>query len=54
MKKLLFLLTILFAALCLAGGSYVLYTGGKANPGYAVIPLLFSVICLSAYRERQK
>lgn len=38
------LLSIIFAALSICGGIYVLYTGGKANAGYAVIPMILSLL----------
>lgn len=49
-KKLLFVGTILCAALAFAGAGYVLYTGGAANAGCAVIPLLLCLACSGAYR----
>lgn len=43
MKKLLFAIALLFSVLGFAGAIYVLPTGGEANAGYAVVPLVFSL-----------
>lgn len=45
MKKILKILQLVFSVLTLAGGGYVLYTGGEASPGYAIIPLAFAITC---------
>jgi 1,4-dihydroxy-2-naphthoate octaprenyltransferase len=37
-------LSVIFAVLTICGAIYVFYTGGKANAGYAVIPMIFSLI----------
>lgn len=50
MKKLLFVLSIIFIILTFTGASYVLTLGGTANAGYAVIPMVFALICSSGYR----
>ncbi len=42
-KNLFAYITIIFSLLAIAGGIYVLYTGGEANAGYAVIPMVFAV-----------
>lgn len=49
MKKLLFVLTMLFSALCFVGGAYVLLYRGQVNAGYAVIPCVFCAACLNGY-----
>jgi hypothetical protein len=36
-------LSVIFAALTICGAIYVSYRGGKANAGYAVIPMIFSL-----------
>lgn len=54
MKKALFALSILFALLCFLGAGYVLYTHGRANAGYAVIPMLFGIICVQGYTALKK
>jgi hypothetical protein len=40
------LLSIIFAALTICGAIYVFHTGGKANAGYAVIPMILSLLFL--------
>ena len=43
-EKIFRILTFVFFILTLIGASYVLINKGEVNPGYAVIPSLFSVI----------
>ena len=43
MKKLLFAIALLFSVLGFAGAVYVLSTGGEANAGYAVVPMVLSL-----------
>ena len=50
MKKVLFILTILFAILCLAGGVYVIFSDGQVNAGYAVIPMVLALACSQGYQ----
>lgn len=50
MRKLLFVLSILFSIAGIIGGCYVICTGGQASPGYAIIPMLFGLSCLQGYR----
>ncbi|WP_169738610.1 hypothetical protein [Desulfofalx alkaliphila] len=38
------LLSAIFAVLTICGAIYVFYTGGKANAGYAVIPMIFYLL----------
>lgn len=51
MKKLLLCLTIVFGLVGLAGVAYVLVRKGEVNAGYAVIPMLFCIICGLGYAE---
>ncbi len=51
MKKILVIMTIILGILTFTGAGYVLYTGGEANPGYAVIPMLFCLICSAGLRQ---
>lgn len=53
MKKLWFILSILFIVLTFAGGGYVLFNGGKVNAGYACVPMVFSLIFWSFYRKHK-
>lgn len=54
MKKILLALTIIFTVLTFIGAGYVLASKGTANAGYAVIPCIWTVICLSGYRWYKK
>ena len=54
MKKVLFILTILFAILCLAGGVYVIFSDGQVNAGYAVIPMVLALACSQGYQILKK
>lgn len=54
MKRVLFILMMIFGILTFVGAGYVLYTGGQASPGYGVIPMLFCLICSSSLRELKK
>lgn len=54
MKKLLFILTLVFGVLTFAGAGYVLHTGGEVSPGYGIIPMLFCLICSSGLQAIQK
>ena len=49
MKKLIFLLFIVFIVLTFVGAFYVLSNRGTANAGYAVIPMVLSIACLNIY-----
>lgn len=57
MKKLLLILSIVFNVLAIAGGIYVLTSNGTANAGYAVIPMVIGLSCLTghtAYKKKEK
>lgn len=43
MKKIFFGLGIIFMILTFCGAGYVLYTGGRVNAGYAVVPMMFTL-----------
>ncbi len=53
MKKLWFILSVLFIVLTFAGAGYVLFNVGKVNAGYACVPMVFAVIFLSFYRKNK-
>lgn len=50
MKKLLLVLSIVFIFLTFVGAIFVLTSNGTANAGYAVIPMVIALACLSGYR----
>ena len=53
MKKVTLALSILFIILTFVGAGYVLYNGGKVNAGYAVVPMVFALVSIGAYRKRK-
>lgn len=50
MKKMFLMLSIFFTILAFAGAIYVLTSHGTANAGYAVVPMVIGLACLSGYR----
>lgn len=53
MKKFTLALGIIFTILTLTGSVYVLYNKGQVSAGYAVVPMVFAVTCLSFYRKNK-
>ena len=53
MKKLWFILSVLFIVLTFAGAGYVLFNVGKVNAGYACVPMVFALTFLSFYRKHK-
>lgn len=41
---------MLFAVICFAGAGYVILSDGQASAGYAVIPMLLTLVCSLCYR----
>ena len=54
MKKLFLVLSIVFTVLTFAGAGYILYHSGTVNAGYACVPMVLTLACLSCYRAVQK
>ena len=54
MKKILLVLTIIFTVLTFAGAIYVISSKGEMNAGYAVIPMVFTLVFLTGYRNSKK
>lgn len=54
MKKASLLLGFFFLILTFAGGGYVLLHHGQVNAGYAVIPVLWTIICFGYYRREKR
>ena len=50
MKKLLLVLSIIFTILTFVGAGYVLMNKGSVNAGYAVAPMVFTLVSMSGYR----
>ncbi len=51
MKKLFLILSILFAVLTFIGAAYVLLNQGQVSAGFAVVPLVLELVCVSLYRK---
>jgi hypothetical protein len=51
--KLLLASNITLIIMTFIGGAYVLWTGGQASAGYAVIPMLFALAVNVAYRKQK-
>ena len=51
MKKIWLVLSVIFAILTLGGMTYVLVSGGKANAGFAVIPMVITLILIGLWRN---
>ena len=43
-----------FGIITICGAVYVVATGGKANAGYAVIPMVFSLMLSIAQKTKDK
>ncbi|MDE7274852.1 MAG: hypothetical protein K2N95_17720 [Lachnospiraceae bacterium] len=54
MRKLVFVLSIAFVMLTFLGSGYVLFCDGKANAGYAVVPMVLALACISFCRQKNK
>ncbi len=52
MKKVAFVLGIIFTLLSFAGAAYVLYHGGRVNAGYAVVPMALATACMACFRQQ--
>lgn len=46
------LLSIAFGILTICGAVYVLVSGGKVNAGYAVVPMVISLVLDSIHRSK--
>lgn len=54
MKRILFVLTVIFIVLTFIGAGYVIASKGTVNAGYAAIPGIWAVICMNGYRWYKK
>ena len=54
LQKLFLVLTVIFGILTIAGGIYVIMNNGQASPGYACIPMVFTLICSSVSMSFKK
>lgn len=53
MKRLLLVISIVFIILTFMGAGFVLWNQGRVNAGYAVIPMVLSLVFLAAYRGKK-
>ena len=53
MKKMTLVLSIIFTVLTFAGAGYVLYNRGRENAGYAVVPMVLALACITIYRQKK-
>lgn len=54
MKKAALILGIIFLILTFVGGGYVLINHGQVNAGYAIVPGIWTMICLGFYRSGKR
>ena len=54
MKKLLFVLSIIFVVLTFVGAFIVIRSGGTKNAGYAVIPMVIAIACTVGCKSLKK
>ena len=54
MKRALFVVALIFIILSFVGAGYVFYADGQVNAGYAVIPLVFALVCAGGYVALKK
>ncbi len=54
MKRILFVLTVIFIVLTFIGAGYVIASKETVNAGYAAIPGIWAVICMNGYRWYKK
>lgn len=52
-KKIALALSVVFIILTFAGAGYVFLDNGKANAGYACIPMVFALVSISFYRKNK-
>ncbi|MFX4263726.1 hypothetical protein ACOBQJ_16185 [Pelotomaculum propionicicum] len=48
------ILAVVFGILTICGGIYIFITGGQANAGYAVLPMVFCLTFSSLARKKPK
>ena len=54
LKKIFFMLSILFTILTFAGVAYVLLNQGQVSAGYSAIPMLWAVLFTTTYNRVKK
>ncbi|EOS30233.1 hypothetical protein C804_03341 [Lachnospiraceae bacterium A4] len=51
LKKILFVLSIVFTILTFVGATYVLFNKGRVSAGYSAVPMLFAVLFITTYNK---
>ena len=51
MNKLLFVMSVISLILTFIGAGYVFLSDGDTNAGYAVVPMVFTLIFILGYRR---
>ena len=51
LKKILFVLSIVFTILTFVGATYVLFNKGQVSAGYSAVPMLFAVLFITTYNK---
>ena len=54
MKKIAFVLSIIFAILTFVGAGHVLINDGQVNAGYACVPMVLAITSHVVYKPRSK
>lgn len=52
-NKIALILGIVFMTLTFTGGGYVILNHGQVNPGYAVVPGIWTILCFTYYRSKK-
>lgn len=51
LKKILFILSILFTILTFVGAGYVLLNKGQVSAGYSAVPMLWAVLFITTHNK---
>ena len=54
LKKILFMLSILFTILTFVGVGYVLLNKGQVSAGYSAVPMLWAVLFITTHNKVKK
>ena len=53
MKKIAFVLSIIFAILTFVGAGHVLINDGQVNAGYACVPMVLAIASYAGYKAKK-
>ena len=54
LKKILFVLSVVFTILTFVGVGYVLLNKGQMSAGYSAVPMLWAVLFITTYNKIKK